>query len=62
MSSSCPSGIERDRMLKNIAKIWDLDEELKRKHVEIEEGDYESEIAHSMTVEWLNSELKKRGY
>ena len=105
MSSSCPSGVERDRMLENITKTShrDLDEELKRKHVEIEDEfgreqtrlqdefkkqknnareltlsaiqpsnnqlkesikkwDYEGEIAHSMTAEWLNSELKKRGY
>ena len=94
MSSSCPSGVERDRMLENITKTShrDLDEELKRKHVEIEDefkkqknnarellyeqfnqainqlkesikkGDYEGEIAHRMTAEWLNSELKKRGY
>jgi hypothetical protein len=39
MSSSCPSGIERGRMLENITKTShsDLDEELKRKHVEIED-------------------------
>ena len=39
MSSSCPSGVERDRMLENITKTShrDLDEELKRKHVEIED-------------------------
>jgi cation transport regulator ChaB len=106
MSSSCPSGVERDRMLENITKTShrDLDEELKRKHVEIEDefrieqtrlqdefkkqksnnardilydqfnqainrlkesikkGDYEGEVAHRMTADWLNSELKKRGY
>ena len=105
MSSLCPSGIKRDRMLENITKTShsNLDEELKRKHVEIEgefrieqtrlqdefkkqknnarillyeqfiqainrlkesikKGDYEGEIAHRMTTEWLNSELKKRGY
>ena len=103
MSSSCPSGVERDRMLKNIIKTSyrDLEEKLKRKHVEIEDefiieqtklqnefknqknnvrellyeqfnqainrlkesikkGDCEDEIAHRMTAEWLNSELKKR--
>jgi flagellar motility protein MotE (MotC chaperone) len=28
----------------------------------IKKGDYEGEIAHRMTADWLNSELKKRGY
>jgi hypothetical protein len=28
----------------------------------IKKGDYEGEIAHRMTAEWLNNELKKRGY
>src|ERR671939_1835409 len=28
----------------------------------IRKGDYEGEIAHRMTADWLNSELKKRGY
>lgn len=28
----------------------------------IRKGDYEGEVAHRMTADWLNSELKKRGY
>ena len=28
----------------------------------IKKGDYEGEVAHRMTADWLNSELKKRGY
>ena len=28
----------------------------------IEKGDYDGEVAHRMTADWLNSELKKRGY
>jgi arginyl-tRNA synthetase len=28
----------------------------------IKKGDYEGEVAHHMTADWLNSELKKRGY
>jgi anthranilate/para-aminobenzoate synthase component I len=28
----------------------------------IRKGDYAGEIAHRMTAEWLNGELKKRGY
>jgi anthranilate/para-aminobenzoate synthase component I len=28
----------------------------------IKRGDYDGEVAHRMTADWLNSELKKRGY
>ena|ERR1044071_4064459 len=28
----------------------------------IEKGDYDGEVAHRMIADWLNSELKKRGY
>jgi anthranilate/para-aminobenzoate synthase component I len=28
----------------------------------IRKGDHEGEVAHRMTADWLNSELKKRGY
>ncbi len=28
----------------------------------VEKGDYDGEVAHHMTADWLNSELKKRGY
>ena len=28
----------------------------------IEKGDYDGELAQRMTADWLNSELKKRGY
>lgn len=28
----------------------------------IEKGDYDGEVAHRMTADWLNSELKVKGY
>ena len=35
---------------------------VKRLKESIEKGDYDGEVAHRMTADWLNSELKKRGY
>ena len=35
---------------------------IKRLKESIEKGDYDGEVAHRMTADWLNSELKKRGY
>ena len=39
--------------------IQPSDQSTKGKH---QKGDYKGEIAHHMTADWLNSELKKRGY
>jgi hypothetical protein len=35
---------------------------INRLNENIRKRDYDGEVAHRMTADWLNSELKKRGY
>jgi anthranilate/para-aminobenzoate synthase component I len=48
----------------NVGELLDeqFNQAINRLKESIKNGDYEGEIAHRMTADWLNSELKKRGY
>ena len=56
----------QDEFKKEKANVGELHEQfnqaINRLKESIKKGDYDGEIAHRMIADWLNSELKKRGY
>ena len=48
----------------NVGELLDeqFNQAINRLKESIKKGDYDGEIAHRMIADWLNSELKKRGY
>jgi hypothetical protein len=47
----------------NVRELYEqFNQAVNRLNESIRKGDYEGEVAHRMTADWLNSELKKRGY
>ena len=54
---------EFKRQKNNVRQLHEqFNQAINRLKESIRRGDYEGEIAHRMTADWLNSELKKRGY